>query len=316
MESTHCDTTQITMDVVLDFDGTIIAKDSINCLGEFGVSHQQKHRQHDLSPTWKQIVSDYLADHKMHVSAYSPAEADRLTHDDERAFLHSLQHVDVKSLARVADARIFEGCTADDLYGAGREAVRTGKVAARGGFAEFVAVMRGAGATMSILSVNWSASFIRGVLSQCGDDVVIEDVVSNEITADGKIGCLGEGGGAQGTPMMTSLHKLEALRARSAASSDENEISSKITIYFGDSTTDLECLLAADIGIVMANDENSSLLRALARLGFETPHALDAGSRWQQVPTTVDTRRRLAWARSFTEVLESGILHPKETSSS
>ncbi|TLD23092.1 hypothetical protein PspLS_07381 [Pyricularia sp. CBS 133598] len=302
------------MDVVLDFDGTIIAKDSINCLGEFGVSHQQKRRRHDLTSTWQQIVSDYLADHKKHVSAYSPAEADRLTHDDERAFLHSLQHVDVKSLARVADSRLFEGCTATDLYGAGQEAVRTGKVAARGGFAEFVAAMRGAGASLSILSVNWSASFIRGVLSQCGG-VVIDDVVSNEITADGKIGCLGDGDEA-GTPMMTSLHKLQALRARSAAPSSEDETGPRTTIYFGDSTTDLECLLAADIGIVMANDENSSLLRALARLGFDTPHALDATSRPQHVPTTVGTRRRLAWAKSFTEVLESGILHPKEASRS
>ncbi|KAI6367962.1 hypothetical protein MCOR25_004751 [Pyricularia grisea] len=301
------------MDVLLDFDGTITVKDSIHCLGEFGVSHQQKRRRHDLSSTWERIVSDYVADHKTHVSAYSPAEADRVTHHDERAFLHSLQNVDVKSLGRVADSRIFEGCTADDLYGAGQEAVRTGKVAARSGFAEFVAAMRGAGATLSILSVNWSAAFIKGVLSQCGDHVVIDDVVSNEITTDGKIGCLG-GGDEAGTPMMTSLHKLKALQARSAASSGENQAKPKTTIYFGDSTTDLECLLAADIGIVMANDENSLLLRALSRLGFDTPHALDVSRRREQMPTTMGTRRRLAWVTNFTEVLESGILDPTETS--
>ncbi|TLS28555.1 hypothetical protein PpBr36_00385 [Pyricularia pennisetigena] len=302
------------MDVVLDFDGTITAKDSISCLGEFGVSHQQKRRRHDLTSTWERIVSEYVADHKTHVSAYSPAEADRLTHDEERAFLHSLQHVDVKSLGRVADSKLFEGCTADDLYAAGQEAVRIGKVAPRKGFAEFVAAMRGAGASLSILSVNWSAAFIRGVLSQCGA-VVIDDVVSNEITADGKIGSLGDGAEA-GTPMMTSLHKLKALQARSTASAGDDETKPKTTVYFGDSTTDLECLLAADIGIVMANDENSSLLRALSRLGFDIPHALDVSRSQQKGPTTVGNRRRLAWATSFTEVLESGILTPTETCNS
>lgn len=303
------------MDIVLDFDGTITAEDSIGCLGAFAVSHQQKRCQHavDLSSTWEQIVTGYVDDYKAHVAGYSPAEAERLTHEEERAFLRSLHQVDVKSLVRVAHSKLFEGCTEDDLFGAGQEAVRTGAVTPRHGFAEFVAAMSRSGASLSILSVNWSASFIRGVLSRCCG-VVIGDIVSNEIAEEGTIG--GRGGrDKSGTALMTSLHKLEALEDRAAAAQTRNQGTSssspRTTFYFGDSTTDLECLLAADFGIVMADDETSSLLRALSRLGFHVPPVSNPIENKRELQPVAGPQK-LAWATSFTEVLESGFLRQAE----
>jgi hypothetical protein len=68
-------------------------------------------------------------------------------------------------------------------------------------------------------------------------------------------------------------------------------------VYFGDSTTDLACLVEADLGVVMADDGESKLLRALRRIGFEVPHVGECkdGS-------------KLGWARDFDEVLESKVM--------
>ncbi|KAH9908725.1 hypothetical protein F4778DRAFT_777004 [Xylariomycetidae sp. FL2044] len=66
----------------------------------------------------------------------------------------------------------------------------------------------------------------------------------------------------------------------------------RTTFYFGDSTTDLECLLEADRGIVIADGEDSSLLKTLRRIGMEVPHVRDGFS-----------KDGLAWASDFEEVM-------------
>ena len=71
-------------------------------------------------------------------------------------------------------------------------------------------------------------------------------------------------------------------------------------VYFGDSVTDLECLLRADTGIVMVNEgeeEENKLLGTFRRLGFEVPHVSEA-----------QEGAKLAWARDFEEVMRSEVL--------
>ncbi|KAK4131738.1 hypothetical protein BT67DRAFT_427122 [Trichocladium antarcticum] len=68
-------------------------------------------------------------------------------------------------------------------------------------------------------------------------------------------------------------------------------------VYFGDSTTDLACLVEADLGVVMADDGESKLLKTLRRVGLEVPHV----GQWED-------GRRLVWARDFDEVLGSRVM--------
>ncbi|KAL8370163.1 hypothetical protein RB595_000514 [Gaeumannomyces hyphopodioides] len=322
------------MDIVLDFDGTITAKDTIACLGAFAVSRQQQpqqQQQHDdghgkhpttepqssSQDTWDWIVSSYVADHKRHTAAFEPAEADRRTVAAERAFLASLRAVDGASVARVGRSRLFAGCTDAHLFEAGRDAVRTGRAAFRPGFAGFLRAAVDNGAAVSVLSVNWSAAFIRGVVSMCGLDgdaaAAVSEITSNDITTDGSIsgpparGPEGDGGDDDGRPaattdacpaaLTTSADKLRAFLDRRSSSSSEAET----TVYFGDSITDLECLLEASAGVVMADEggpDGSALLKCLSRLGLGVPHVSEAAG----------LRPRLAWARDFCEVMDSGHL--------
>jgi hypothetical protein len=68
-------------------------------------------------------------------------------------------------------------------------------------------------------------------------------------------------------------------------------------VYFGDSATDLGCLLEATLGVVMADGAQSTLLKTLGRLGFDVPHV---GS---YVGEPV-----LVWARDYEEVVKSRLL--------
>ncbi|KAL8359541.1 hypothetical protein RB601_007778 [Gaeumannomyces tritici] len=350
------------MDIVLDFDGTITAKDTIACLGAFAVSRQQQSQQsqqqqhhyddHGGHPTtttttehhqdststststsrqatWDWIVSSYAADHARHAAAFEPAEADRRTVAAERAFLASLRAVDGASAARVARSRLFAGCTDAHLFEAGRDAVRAAAGAAaaaafRPGFAAFLrdaAGNGGGGATVAVLSVNWSAAFIRGVVSMCdgpgggrdGAAAVVSEVISNDIMADGSIGGPlvrgpeGEGGGGdRHAALTTSADKLRAFLDRRDSRGGSG---ARTTVYFGDSTTDLECLLEASAGVVMADEGgaegSSALLRCLSRLGFHVPHVSEAAAAAAAAGLPPP---RLAWARDFCEVMDSGHL--------
>jgi thiamine phosphate phosphatase / amino-HMP aminohydrolase len=74
------------------------------------------------------------------------------------------------------------------------------------------------------------------------------------------------------------------------------------TVYIGDSTTDLACLLQADIGLVMADgEEESKLIQALQRLGWTVPHV-------SEVDGSEVSKGQMVWARSFREILDSKVL--------
>jgi hypothetical protein len=45
-----------------------------------------------------------------------------------------------------------------------------------------------------------------------------------------------------------------------------------LVVYAGDSLTDLECLLEADVGIVMSPNGTGSLMKALGRNNISVPH--------------------------------------------
>jgi hypothetical protein len=127
--------------------------------------------------------------------------------------------------------------------------------------------------------VNWSRAFIEGVLLPHQ-----LRVVANEPHADGSI----EGPEFLGGRMTNGHEKRAAL---------DHVVTDKGSrvVYFGDSTTDMECLLQG--GIVISNDEGSSLMRTLRRVGEAVPHV---GER--------EAGETLMWARDFREVLESGVL--------
>ncbi|KAI5926121.1 HAD-like domain-containing protein [Camillea tinctor] len=292
------------MSIFLDFDGTITTADTVNELAHFALRSQRQAGGPDLEPQWRAIVRAYAADCRALDAAYVPAAPDRRTPEAEIAFLRAAKHVEVASLARVRESAMFRGIAPDALSQAGTEMA----VPLRRGFAEFVARRRREGWRVYVVSVNWSAAFIEGACSAGAEGVEIR-VLANEVRErDGAVrgpGILSK----EGTRNLTnSCDKLEVVRALRGEEDEGNEElrDGAPSIYFGDSTTDLECLLAASRGVVIADGEDSPLLQTLRRIGRDVPHIKEAGVSFNDDDDDDDDDRgRLVWATDFEEVMEN-----------
>ncbi|EGO53464.1 hypothetical protein NEUTE1DRAFT_126763 [Neurospora tetrasperma FGSC 2508] len=298
-------------EVVFDFDGTVTQQDTINVLAQFAISSRgSAYSQQEASENWKRIVDPYLADYAKHKELYVPKAEDRKQLAQELAYLESLRTVELSSVERVVNTGFFARLTSEQWEEFGREARRIGEewnpdwdgdegkaVRVRKGFSEFVQQAKARGDKLGLVSVNWSRAFVEGVIEP--EDPDRSEFVKrvNEIKWPG--GQLEGPEEMGGKVMMTAKDKLEGfetmLLKESAGGSKKRE-----SVYFGDSVTDLECLLRADTGIVVVNEgeeEQSTLLGTLTRLGFEVPHVSEGRE-----------GIKLAWARDFKEVLGNSIL--------
>ncbi|TWU77903.1 hypothetical protein ED733_004883 [Metarhizium rileyi] len=270
------------MRLVLDFDGTITQKDTIDELAQAAISLQRRRTGQDFQPVWNHAVQAYLKDYESYESNFSPPESLRKDMKAEMRFLKGLKDAEEASLSRVSASALFAGLQRDDLFQMGVEAVASGRVSKTEGFDEFLLSAGEKGLKMDITSVNWSKAFIEGILHPQH-----LPVAANEISENGEI----QGPQHVGSRITTSPDKLNALRH--ITQTDHEPV-----LYLGDSTTDLECLLYSH-GVIIARDAESALLTTLSRIGVDVPHI----GNLQNL-----THARLFWARDFLEVLASGAL--------
>ncbi|KAL2199531.1 haloacid dehalogenase-like hydrolase-domain-containing protein [Corynascus similis CBS 632.67] len=319
--------------LLLDFDGTITQHDTLASLVALAIDASSKRRtattstitttatttvkkeKQALRALWDEIVRDYVAAHRVHVEGYHPPQERRATLRQELAFLESTRDVERASVTRVGHAGFFAGLDAAALEELGREAVllsaaeadffssptkggdlekekREGAVRVRKGFGDFLNRQRIEGWDLAVVSVNWSGEFIKGVVQAgCpdGQGGWVRRVVANQIEYPNG---LVEGPKELGKePLVTAGDKLRAMESLKEGLADEK------VVYFGDSTTDLACLIEADLGVVMADDAESKLLNTLKRVGREVPHVAEARK-----------DSKLVWARDFDEVLQSNVI--------
>ncbi|QPG99995.1 hypothetical protein C2857_003077 [Epichloe festucae Fl1] len=273
------------MRLVFDFDGTITQHDTIGELAQSAIRRKKHQTQRDLQPAWDDAVRKYLQDHQSYTANFTPPESERRTVEEEERFLAGLRPIEEASLTRVSHSGLLAGLEKSDLIQMGMEAVSTGRVGMTEGCQDLLEEALRGGAKVDVLSVNWSKSFIEGVLHKHAGGV---NVVANDVSEDGSIH-----GPSSCTPpgIMTARDKVRAFRR--IVGEDQQ------VVYFGDSATDLTCLLLCR-GIVLARDkESSSLLKTLSRIGTDVPHVGSAQDH---------TDKRLFWARNFREVMQSGVL--------
>lgn len=280
----HTQRTNIMPLIVLDFDGTITKQDTIDNLALAVVEHLGVH----TPKVWDDIVNAWLDDHNRHVTAYAPAQADRTDPAAELAFLESLKTVENASITRVDRSKIFKGIADEELAMLGSQAVKKGVVAPRDGWEGFLEELKGRGWEAGLVSINWSRQWVRGCLGGEEEWGRMGEWMMNDI--EGKEGVLVGPGGIGGEEvMMTAGDKLEATRQLVKSKGEQ------AWVYVGDSTTDLACLLEATLGVVMADSEESKLLKTLKRIGFDVPRATEGTA-------------RLVWVKNFEELLSSGVL--------
>lgn len=282
------------MHLILDFDGTVTRHNTIGELGRSAVALQQSRGgSPDVEAAWKEAVREYGVDYSAHRRRYRPVEAHRRSVTDEVRFLEGLKSVEEASLDRVGRSGVFAALDADHLFRMGVEAVEARRVVVRDGFADMVELATRRGWRIDVVSVNWSGAFIRGVLHPHR-----LAVTANEISPDGRIE--GPGGPLGAGRMTTSPDKLRAVRHLVKADATDDEGDRNRMLYFGDSATDLECLLHED-GVVVADGRDSALMQMLRRIGVEFPHV-------EELPSRSRRGGVLGWASDFRGVLDSGIL--------
>ena len=282
--------------ILLDFDGTITQTDSISALIHSAIAHSPFLDPTTANQTWDGIANAWLADYEKHVASYAPKRENRTDAAAELAFLESLKGLERASVKRVEGADLFRGLEDEKFVEMGRKAVESGEVKVRRGFMGFMGELEERGWKTGVVSVNWSLGWVTGAM---GWEVEGGELVNQIGGTEGRIEGPARIGFGRERMMLTAEDKLEA--ARVLVEENKAKGGSESWVYVGDSTTDLACLLDADMGIVMAEGDESSLLQTLKRIGFEVPHVGECPS----CP-------KLVWARDFEEVLQSAVMYRLE----
>lgn len=304
------------INLILDWDGTITTKDTMFAYGKIAdIRDVRLGKKPTGTESFGAFGQAWMDDYAAHEAAYTPKAGDRSQPAQESAWLKSLSAVEGKSAKRVEDSSFFAGVTRLDVVNAARELLADGKFALRAGWKDAFIKARldsiGDGDQtshfdISILSVNWSEAFIRASLieaagnlrssneSNLKDFIEALPVAANEVSGldnpDGSAGILTDPSHAI---IRTSFDKVQNLKTQQGS----------YNVYVGDSTTDFDCLINADVGICIRDEPMGSSARALAetlsRLGYNVRHVSEL-ARWQELNTQGSI---LLWARDFNEIL-------------
>jgi len=178
---------------------------------------------------------------------------------------------------------------------------------------------------IGIISVSWSHQWIRNLVDRAmgfyglvdeerhflhkGPDAIWDpsrvDIRANDIFSkrpgSEEAGIYVSADKAREMADMVQQRRLKLRQGSGGTSESESR-----TIYVGDSVPDLECLLAADIGILIRTatmgSEQHELSKALRRLGISFS--------WLGHYTQQRKAARLWWAQDLEEIAQSGILDP------
>ena len=238
--------------LLLDFDSTLTHHDTTPLLATH-VGYAPKNNPTPTTknlPPWSHFFDAYV-DHKQSIDeVYSTLKSSSALADVIR-YQNYLRPVEEASWQRVMGAGVFEGVGVDDLKKGAWTAVESGDVGLRSGALELLrfsisgdqAGSSGSALRPAIVSVNWSAEWIRQVIDASSDgnsDALDEiNVQANELPSLG------------GTwpNICTSEQKLQA--RRECCKGLSNDV---VKVYVGDSMTDIECLLTADVGIMIRDE--------------------------------------------------------------
>ncbi|WPH01151.1 Hypothetical protein R9X50_00398600 [Acrodontium crateriforme] len=269
--------------LVLDWDSTLTTRDTMDQLGKLPqerdarikrsqitsaingdavpISESSEHRQ-----DWEYFFNAYMKDYVSHKKKFHPKAGGPRELCD---YLASLRPIEQRSVDRVGDSRFFRGVKACDVIEVAQSAIRNGDVQLRRYWVELFEMFidREDGSQITILSVNWSATFIRSCmriaasklqigierknkLTQYIDDMTIMANELEDLTApEGSTGRIVGG-------IYTSTDKRSKMPLSTRSKSDlasidwrKDEDLEPYVFYIGDSATDYESILAADFGL-------------------------------------------------------------------
>ena len=284
---------------ILDFDGTITENDTIGVLANCGIEWQAQ-RGIDMKSAWEGIVRLYGEDFADHVAKYRPGKEDRRTLEEEIRYQRNLKAVEERSFGRVSSSGLFEGMGKQVWEDAGRKAVTKGDVVVRDSFKEFIGRLRERGDTWGIVSVNFSGSFIRGVLEvSAGSENEGVEILANSPDEKGVI--IGPKSNS-GRMVATSDAKVASMKALLQSWSERGSLDTPRPVYIGDSGTDIECLMEPGvINIIISKDGKSTLVETMRRIVIDVAPIGGFEER-------ISSEKRVYIARGFGDILQSRLL--------
>lgn len=295
---------------------------------------------------WREVEQLYADDYALHEVGYKPPRAERHSIADEVAWLASLDEIENRSVRRVEGAGLLRGVTAREVDEGAKKVVQSGALGMREGWLELLLGLREprmhiADATdegaeeqaenrVSVLSVNWSTRFIKAVMHAAADaarsselvKAVDEiEVVANEIEGldheDGSSGLLNKHGD---NGIRTSRDKSRQLYRMTHPSGDLDDVDKAgdpMVVYVGDSCTDFECLLEAEVGICIRDEPmgggQQQLAETFERLGIRVNHVSTMGDPRPDIAHE-EEERTIWWAKDLKEV--AGMFRPEYASRS
>lgn len=306
--------------LLLDWDGTLTRKDTLSLVGSIAY-----YANPDTSlPPWSTFVDGYMNDYTDHAKRYEPVTSARTTVNQEQQWLASLTPIENKSVHRVESSGIFKRVKASHVDHIAALSIKSGDLQLRSHWGLlFHTLMSNPSNQISILSVNWSARFIRQSLLSASSNlsspeneslssyVRTMNIEANEISnlehMDGSDGKLSKD---SSTGIRTSADKLLRLPLRCQrklgkpiSTTGTGEQEEEIVVYIGDSATDLEALLAADVGICIRDDpmgtSQKELSDTLQRIGVEVRN-IDEG-----IDSKQKTNNVVYWTHGFDQVIKA-----------
>ncbi|KAH8731485.1 hypothetical protein GQ44DRAFT_698819 [Phaeosphaeriaceae sp. PMI808] len=277
---------------VLDWDGTVTEKDTLDALVNVAAAAKPEF------PTlgrWKYVVDAYIADYTFTLNELVPGGCLPTTIEGEGKLSKDMKIVEQKSLDRVFESEIFKGLTSRQLDDGAKKAIASGEVAMRHGALDFIrsrsANEASSGDTFHILSVNWSRHFISSCLKAANIEINSSSIFANEFEG------LTQGRPSSGQISPEESNKIISSEDKLRYLKQIGSINTARIVYVGDSGTDIECLLAADLGICIRDKPMGSSQKKLSetveRLGVACPHI----SSWVEADES-----RIFWSRDFVEI--------------
>lgn len=259
--------------LILDWDGTLTTRDTLEHLGKLPRARDARLQaasvDHLVAPVstempWADLVEAYMVDYRAHEAKFPATTSDP---QDLVPYLRSLQSVEYASVKRTQDANFFYRVTTEDIITVVRSVLDSGSLQLRSGWDGLFRLFLPSASPsptwstpkISIVSVNWSETFIRwslflasqrlphlddGQKRRLGDMINDMRIHANEI--HGLNSPHGSSGRLIGN-LRTSKDKLWAMEGI-VAMTEKNREDKPVVVYVGDSSTDYECLRAADIG--------------------------------------------------------------------
>lgn len=289
--------------LLFDWDETISAQDTLSLIAP------PEGRQH-RGPAFSHYTESYLSDLSRHDDSFGARD----TLARQTDYLASIDAVERASVARVEEGGLFDGVTATEIE------ERARSVRFRTGWEQVAEYLRdregqgsGSGVESHIISVGWSARFIRAALAQPPSSLppsIPRSVHANEVEMD----TAGKGTGrltksitepdrAQGQSpeghggIRTGIHKREEMRAIVRDYLQRGGTGK--TVYVGDSNTDLPCLLEADVGLLIGGSESAR--KTCERVGVVV---LEGGQGGEGDDAAGQQRHRIRAVKDWYEALE------------